>query len=65
MKFERRLTHTKLTYRVISGSQRVLVRVQSRPWSRLELGDALVSLGDDGVEVEELLVDKAVDIVRL
>ena len=47
MKFERRLTHTKLTYRVISGSQRVLVRVQSR----LELGDALVSLGDDGVEV--------------
>ena len=61
MKFERRLTLTKLTYRVISGSQRVLVRVQSR----FELGDALVSLGDDGVEVEELLVDKAVDVVGL
>ena len=44
--FGRRLLRPS-AYRVISGSQRVLVRVQSR----LELGDALVSLGDDGVEV--------------
>ena len=65
MKFERRLTHTKLTYRVISGmSAGPRTRPVAPMVAPLELGDALASLGDDG-EVVELLVDKAVDVVRL